>query len=137
MLAVLPATEECTMSQTLDHQIDDLPEIPPTISREQYAEILNGLSQASVERHFDAFLDIPWDHEDFRVDPHDERWVLPADVDPLGGHEWYQAQPLERQIAIGQWRQANIMKVGLQFENILIRGIMQYVFTLPNGSPEA
>lgn len=33
-------------------------------------------------------------------------------------------------------RQANIAKVGLQSENILIRGLMQYVFSLPNGSPE-
>src|SRR3546814_15698330 len=29
------------------------------------------------------------------------------------------------------------LKVGLQFENILIRGMMQYVFSLPNGSAEA
>lgn len=35
------------------------------------------------------------------------------------------------------WRQANVAKVGLQFENILIRGMMQYVFSLPNDSAEA
>src|SRR5690606_19841993 len=29
-----------------------------------------------------------------------------------------------------------VMKVGLQFENILIRGIMQYVFKADNGSEE-
>jgi hypothetical protein len=129
------------MSQTLDHRTPehddaDLPDIPVDVSPEQYADILRGLSQASVDRHFDAFVDVPWDHPDFQVRADDPRWVLPADVDPLGAHPWYQAQSLERRIAIGQWRQANILKVGLQFENILIRGIMQYVFTLPNGSPE-
>lgn len=114
----------------------ELPEIPADISRESYAEILDGLSQASVDRHFDAFVDVPWHHPDFQVDPTDPRWVLPADVDPIGAHPWYLALPLEQQIEIGMWRQANIMKVGLQFENILIRGIMQYVFSRPNGSPE-
>ncbi|MCW2771615.1 MAG: hypothetical protein JWR27_3048 [Aeromicrobium sp.] len=124
------------MSQTLDHQLVALPDIPTDVTPERYAEILRALSQASVDRHFDAFLDIDWDSPDFDVRPDDPRWVLPADVDPLGSHPWYRSQSLERQIAIGQWRQANILKVGLQFENILIRGIMQYVFTLPNGSPE-
>ncbi|WP_375003313.1 diiron oxygenase [Aeromicrobium sp. CTD01-1L150] len=111
------------------------PELPADLSNREYQDALIGLSQASVDRHFDAFVDIPWDHPDFSVDPQDPRWVLPAN-DPLGSHPWYQSLPLERQIEIGMWRQANIMKVGLQFENILIRGIMQYVFTRPNGSAE-
>ncbi|EFQ83855.1 hypothetical protein HMPREF0063_10571 [Aeromicrobium marinum DSM 15272] len=110
--------------------------IEPTATRETYEESLKRLSQASVDRHFDAFVDVQWDHPDFSVDPDDARWILPAGADPLGGHPWYQALPVARQIEIGQWRQANIMKVGLQFENILIRGIMQYVFTRPNGSAE-
>lgn len=120
------------MSQTLESP----PEIPADVSKAEYADILNRLSQASVDRHFDAFADIDWDSPDFQVRRDDERWVLPANVDPLGAHPWYQQQSLEQQIKIGQWRQANILKVGLQFENILIRGIMQYVFTVPNGSPE-
>jgi hypothetical protein len=106
------------------------------VTPENYERILRVLSQASVERHFDAFADIPWDAPDFQVSKTDPRWVLPADVDPLGGHAWYQSQSLERQIEIGMWRQANILKVGLQFENVLIRAIMQYVFALPNGSIE-
>ncbi|MFT4188470.1 MAG: diiron oxygenase [Aeromicrobium sp.] len=34
------------------------------------------------------------------------------------------------------WRRADIMKVGLRFGNLLIRGIVQYVFARPNGSAE-
>ena len=34
------------------------------------------------------------------------------------------------------WRQANVAKVGLHFESILIRGLMEYSFWTPNGSPE-
>ena len=120
------------MSQTLESP----PEIPSRISSQEYAAVLKGLSEASVARHFDAFADIAWDSPDFEIRKDDPRWVLPAKVDPLGAHPWYQALPLDRQIEIGMWRQANILKVGLQFENILIRGIMQYVFTLRNGSPE-
>lgn len=120
----------------MSQMLDTPPEIPPTLSAEEYADVLHGLSEASTARHFDAFLDIEWDSADFQIDKADARWVLPANVDPLGAHPWYLAQPLERQIEIGLWRQANILKVGLQFENILIRGIMQYVFSLENGSPE-
>jgi hypothetical protein len=54
----------------------------------------------------------------------------------LGRHPWYQAQSEERQIKIGMWRQANVAKVGLHFESILIRGLMNYTFWVPNGSPE-
>ncbi len=56
--------------------------------------------------------------------------------DPLGSHPWYQAQPLDKQIAIGMWRQANMAKVGTQFEGILVRGLLHYAFWVPNGSPE-
>lgn len=102
---------------------------------QRYADIVSTLSEGSAHRSFDAFRDIPWDEPDFVVDPADPRWSLPA-VDALGAHPWYQQQSEERRVAIGLWRQANVCKVGLQFENILIRGIMQYVFTVPNGSPE-
>ncbi|MFE5734115.1 diiron oxygenase [Streptomyces sp. NPDC056528] len=106
-----------------------------TISQESYHERLRTLSEASVHIHFDAFTDIDWDHPDFAVDPKDPRWVLPA-ADPLGGHPWYQEQPLEIRTKIGLWRYANIVKVGMQFENVLIRGVMDYLFSLPNQNPE-
>ena len=93
------------------------------------------LSQGSVDMHFDAFKDIAWDDPAYAVDTSDPRWVLP-EIDLLGGSEWYRSLPLERQIEIGIYRQANIVKVGLQFEQILISGLMNYAFTRPNGSPE-
>jgi hypothetical protein len=100
-----------------------------------YVEKLATLSEGSVRRNFNPYVDITWDSPEFAVVPNDERWVLPA-TDPLGGHPWYQAQSTERQIEIGMWRQANVAKVGLHFENILIRGLMEYSFWVPNGSPE-
>jgi hypothetical protein len=101
----------------------------------EYSEMLSTLSEGSVRRNFNPYKDIEWDSPEFAVVPNDERWILPA-TDPIGGHSWYQSQPVERQIEIGMWRQANVAKVGLHFENILIRGLMEYSFWVPNGSPE-
>ena len=106
-------------------------------SDDSYNETLRLLSEGSVHKHFDPYLDIDWDSPEFAVVPNDRRWILPAETDPLGAHPWYQSQSEARQIEIGMWRQANVAKVGLQFENILIRGMMQYVFSLPNDSAEA
>jgi hypothetical protein len=101
----------------------------------EYCAALQTLSQASVRRNFDPYVDIDWDAPQFSVRKDDPRWVLPV-TDPLGGHPWYQAQPLEKRIEIGLWHQANAAKVSLQLESILIRGLMNYTFWVPNGSPE-
>lgn len=104
-------------------------------ARAAYDDRLRTLSEASVEQHFDAFVDIAWDDPAHAIDPADPRWRLP-EFDPLGRHPWYRSLPQEEQVRIGLYRQANITKVGLQFEQILIAGIMNYAFSLPNGSPE-
>jgi hypothetical protein len=100
-----------------------------------YEEKLQTLSEGSVRLSFNAFKDIPWDDPAYAVVPDDDRWILPR-VDPLGGHEWYQSLPRDRQIEIGMARMANIAKVGWQFENVLIKGVMEYLMDSPNGSPE-
>lgn len=103
---------------------------------QEYSDLLQTLSDGSVHRSFDPYLDIDWDSPEFAIDPNDRRWVLPADIDPLGATRWYQDLPLERQIGIGKWRMANSIKVGAAFESILIRGMMQYIMKLPNGAAE-
>ena len=86
-------------------------------SDDSYNETLLLLSEGSVHKHFDPYLDIDWDSPEFAVVPNDRRWILPAETDPLGAHPWYQSQSEARQIEIGMWRQANVAKVGLQFES--------------------
>jgi hypothetical protein len=103
--------------------------------KQGYYDTLRTLSQASVDQHFEAFKDIAWDDPDLAVIPHDERWIL-TDADELGAHPWYKSLPKERQIEIGMYRMASVCKVGLQFEQLLIGGVMHYLMWAENGNPE-
>lgn len=100
-----------------------------------YHDTLRTLSEASVHQHFDAFTDIAWDDPAYAVHQHDPRWVLPQ-ADVLGRTAWYRSLPHEEQVRVGLYRQANVTKVGLQFEQVLVAGLMNFTFALPNGSPE-
>ncbi len=113
------------------------PEVDPVVAEAmEYAQKLLLLSEGSVNKHFDPFTDIDWDNPDFAATAGEKRWILPESADPLGRHPWYQALSDEQKIAIGKYRQANVAKVGLQFESILISGMVTHNFSLPNGSPE-
>lgn len=103
---------------------------------EDYRELLATLSAGSVHVHFDPYADIAWDSPEMAIDPQDARWVLSPTSDPLGATAWYQALSGERQIEIGKWRVLNAIKVGAAFESMLIRALMHYAMSLPNGSPE-
>ncbi|GAA4739061.1 diiron oxygenase [Gordonia alkaliphila] len=98
-----------------------------------YDQVVEDLSAASVHRNFDPYIHIAWDAPEMAIVPNDPRWILDPEVDPVGKHPWYKALPEEKQIQIGMWRQANVAKVGLQFESILIRGLLQYASKLKNG----
>lgn len=101
-----------------------------------YEAMLRTLSEGSVHVHFDPYEDIDWDAPKMALDPRDPRWELSPTLDPLGATAWYRAQPLERRVEIGRWRMMNAVKVGGAFESILIRGLMHYAMSLPNGSAE-
>ncbi|MCP2343732.1 AurF N-oxygenase family protein [Actinomadura rupiterrae] len=103
--------------------------------RKSYLGVIDRLNKASVDKHWEAYADIPWDDPDLQVDKNDPRWVLPP-FDRLGGTEWYRSQPPEIQAQIGLWRVATAMKIGLQFENLLKRGLLNFAYWLPNGRPE-
>jgi len=109
---------------------------PVVRDAQEYAAKLMLLSEGSVNRSFDPYKDIDWDNPDFDPDAGPERWILPASADTLGRHPWYRAQSVQRQIEIGRYRQANVAKVGLQFESVLISGMVNHTFSLPNGDPE-
>ena len=119
-------------------RVIDIPEeerVAQPRRRESYTALVARLSHQSVAKHFDAYADIPWDQEDYRIDPHDSRWEL-SEQDGLGATAWYQAQPAAIRARIGLHLYANFMKIGLQFESVLKRGLLEFAANLPNGSPE-
>jgi len=103
-------------------------------AKEGYTDILARLNRASVAKHFDAYVDVPWDDPAAQVEPSDPRWQ--ASVEPiLSGSAWYQSQPAHVRARIALAFIAYQMKRGVEFENVLSRGLLEFALEQPNGSP--
>jgi len=100
-----------------------------------WLSLLDRLNRQSVNRHFDAYADIDWESPALALDPEDPRWELPAD-DPLGQTGWYRQLPAPTRARLGCDLVASKMKIGLIFESILKRGLLEFASTLPNRAPE-
>jgi hypothetical protein len=107
---------------------DDAPE-------DLYIDRVEALSRATVRRSFDPFIDIDWDAPENALDKTDPRWQLQADTSPLAATDWYAEQSLQKRVDIGRWITANTFKVGIQFEMILIRGVVHCAGKLSNSDP--
>ena len=108
---------------------------PAPLDEPTYEQTLRTLSEASVNRYFNAFVDVPWDDPAFATVPDDPRWVLPA-IDPIGAHPWYQSLSTDEQIRVGRHRLTATMKTGSQFEQLLLLGGTQFLMRVGNGNPE-
>jgi para-aminobenzoate N-oxygenase AurF len=127
-----------TMEQSLP--LPAKPEIPDdaelaSADDRAWRDLLARLSRQSVAKHFDAYEDVAWDDPDYVVHPEDPRFEL-IELDPLGGTDWYRAQPQPLRARIGLHRFAQFMKVGVQFENVLKRGLLTFAESLANDAPE-
>lgn len=100
-----------------------------------YTERVEALSRATTRLRFDPFVDIDWDAPENALDPTDPRWQLQPHTSPLAATDWYTEQPLEKRVEIGRWITANTFKVGIQFEMMLVRGVVHYAGKLPNSHP--
>lgn len=109
------------------------PEADPT-APDAFERLVERLSRQSVDKHYDAYADIPWDDPAYAIDPDDPRFELGED-DPLAATAWYRSQPAGVRSRIGLYRFVAAMKIGLQFENILKRGLLEHAFELDNGDP--
>ena len=89
-----------------------------------------------MDKHFEAYVDVPWDDPAYAIDPADPRWELGPDEPGLGSTGWYQSQAQPLRARMGLHGIVGNMKAGLQFENILERGLLEYAFGLPDHSPE-
>ncbi len=100
-----------------------------------YRSLIARLSRQSVDRHFDAYADVDWDAPDHRIDPADTRWIGVLG-DTLVETEWFAGLPPAAQARLGLHLVVSRMKLGLQFENVLQRGLLEYALGLGNGDPE-
>jgi hypothetical protein len=111
-------------------ELDESPE------GERWLKLLDRLNDLSITKHFDAYVDVPWDDPAYALDPTDPRFELDPEMDPLGATEWYLNLPQPDRARLGCELVASKMKIGLVFENILKRGLLEFTLTLPNNSPE-
>jgi hypothetical protein len=128
-----PAT--VTSADPADSRVDD--EIAITIEAdavERFEALVRRLSKQSVDKHFDAYEDIPWDDPEFAIDPGDQRWEVAVN-ETLKRTAWYRALSDEQRAELGLYLVASFMKIGSQFESILKRGLLEFAFGLPNGDP--
>jgi hypothetical protein len=109
--------------------------LPLTTSNPAYDAIVQRLNRASVHKHADAYLDVPWEDPDSRIDPEAPCWELDG-VDPLGATAWYRDRAPALRARIGLDTAAARMKFGIDFENILSRGLLEFALTRENGSAD-
>jgi hypothetical protein len=102
---------------------------------EPYGDMLARLSARSVSKHSDAYADIDWDAPDHRIAQDDPRFELGPD-EPLAASEWYRTLSQPARARLGLHLTVSRMRTGIQFENILSRGLLEFAMTRPNGSPE-
>jgi hypothetical protein len=102
---------------------------------EKHATTVAHLSRASVKKHFDAYADIDWESPEFQIDPRDPRFEA-FELEPIGATAWYRSQTPELRARIGLELLAYRMKMGIEFENILSRGLLEHASRCENGSPE-
>jgi hypothetical protein len=126
-------TDTDIRAQLSDDDVDD--EVVVADADAKWLSLLDRLNDLSVTKHFDAYADIAWDDPAYALDPTDPRWEL-TDDDPLGGTEWYQSLDQKQRARLGVELIASKMKIGLIFESILKRGLLEFAMTLPNNSPE-
>ena len=112
----------------------DLP-VAAATAEEKYVAHVERLSRQSVEKNFDPYVDIAWDSPEFEIRVDDPRWAVTA-AEIFGETPWFHTLSPAEQARLGLFRIASAMKLGLEFENILKRGLLEYAFKLPNGAPE-
>ena len=107
---------------------------PDVTSDAGWSALLDRLNDLSVTKHFDAYADIDWDSPELALDPEDPRWELLDD--PLTQTDWYRALPATTKARLGCEVTASKMRLGLEFESVLKRGLLEYAAGLPSGAPE-
>jgi hypothetical protein len=104
-------------------------------ARVPHTSLVHRLNEHSVKKHFDAYLDVDWEAPEHRIEHDDPRFELPSAAG-LGATEWYRAQLPETRARIGLHLAAAQLRLGMDFESVLSRGLLELAYASEPGSPE-
>lgn len=106
------------------------------LRREQsYAAIVDKLSEMSVRKAHDPFLDVAWDAPESVIEPGDARLA----IDPrhaLARTAWYERLDPQTRSRFGAEWLAQQLRYATGFEAALSRGLLMFAQTLGKRSPE-
>lgn len=105
------------------------------LERPTHDALVARLNAVSVKKHFDAYEDVGWEDPGFELDPRDPSFELSPRYG-LGRTDWYRALDADRRARIGLHIVAAQMRLGMDFEAILSRGLLELAMTLHPGSPD-
>jgi hypothetical protein len=109
--------------------------LAPRRVRPSHEELATRLHRASVGKHADAYADIDWDAPAHRIEPEDPRFVLQPS-EGLGRTAWYRALAPELRARIGLHVALAQLRLGMDFESILCRGLLELAFQREPGSAD-
>jgi len=102
---------------------------------ESYEARLVRLSELSVRKCYDPYLDIAWDAPESAIDPSDPRVCLDPSH-PLAQGAWYAGLDEPTRARFGLEWGMQVLKYGVGFEAVLNRGLLEFCQGVPNRSPE-
>ncbi len=106
-----------------------------TRRRPSHEELATRLHRASVAKHADAYADVAWDAPEHRIEIEDPRFALQP-LEGLGRTAWYRALPEAQRARIGLHLSLAQLRVGMDFESILCRGLLELAFESQPGSAD-
>lgn len=100
-----------------------------------YRRRIDHLNEASVSKFYMPYSDIQWDAPENTINHDDNIWSR-RDATFLTQTSWYAQLPEQTQKRLGLQLVVNSMKMGIFFENILTRGLLNFARSLPDGAAE-
>ena len=104
-------------------------------ARVPHAELVPRLNRQSVTKHFDAYADVDWEAAENQIDPSDPRFERPADHG-IGKTAWYRGLEGATRARFGLHMALAQLRIGIDFESVLSRGLLELASTHEPGSPE-
>jgi len=104
-------------------------------ARPTHEQLATRLHRASVGRNKDAYADVDWDAPAHRIIEGDPRWALTPERG-LGRTHWYRAQPEPIRARMGLHCAVAQLRVGMDFESILCRGLLELAFEREPGNAD-